>query len=144
MAPRRRVSAALGAQDHLELRCGLMFRRFWGRHRTEAEHLEHLAGVWRVHGARIAADHRPGRRPWGWWMFEAGEEMPAWPDSQPQRLVELGAVGTGELVELAAIADRFVAQHPPPYLDVPGQVEDGNVARAALGLPAAVVEVLPR
>lgn len=38
----------------------------------------------------------PGQRPWSWWAWEAGEEMPATPAAQRSRLKALGVLAPWE------------------------------------------------
>ena len=49
------------------------------------------------------AEHRSCARPWGWWAFEAGEEMPLKRDEETLRLAEFGELTD---VELAALRER--------------------------------------
>ena len=65
---------------------------------------EDLELGWRYRGERIMEDHRgrPGTRPWGWWVFEVGEDPP------PRALEAVRLAELGELTreELAALRER--------------------------------------
>lgn len=61
---------------------------------------------WGIHGERTLGEgHGDGRRPWGWWSFEAGEEPPE-PRDEPVRLAGLGELTDAELVALREAADE--------------------------------------
>lgn len=137
-APRRYARAS--SDDLFELRIGLVFRRFWERRESERAHVERLGRVWHRHGPALMEDYRPGRRPWGWWRFEAQVDPPS-AGEEVERLVELDALREDELQHLVDAGDRFQLRYPPPYLDVPQTVHDGNVAREALGMAEVQVEV---
>lgn len=66
---------------------------------------EELRLGWLYHGRSLMDDYRgpPGTRPWGWWRFEAGEELPAGQDAQARRLAELGELTE---YERAALQER--------------------------------------
>ena len=57
--------------------------------------------AWFDHRDELMTDHVPGRRPWGWWKFEApkprDETM-----SQAAQLIALGVVGNQERREIEA------------------------------------------
>ena len=62
---------------------------------------EDLEVAWRHHRDELLRRHagRDGRRPWGWWEFEAGEEQPRG-DDETVRLAELGELTDAELAAL--------------------------------------------
>jgi hypothetical protein len=62
---------------------------------------EVLELIWERDGERLMADHagRPGWRPWGYWRFVLGEEMPRG-DAEAVRLAELGDLRDEELAAL--------------------------------------------
>jgi hypothetical protein len=68
---------------------------------TEAQ----LKRGWTMFRPKLMPRHHYGRpsRPWGWWVFEAGEDKPRRFDAEALRLAELG-----ELLddELAAVRER--------------------------------------
>lgn len=85
-------TVALGSDVHLALAIGP----------TEGDGLtlEDLRIGWRYHGDGVCAEHRSCARPWGWWQFEAGEEMPLKRDEETLRLAELGELTDAELAAL--------------------------------------------
>jgi hypothetical protein len=69
---------------------------------------------WRLHGARLLSNTRQHcYRPWGWWVFEVGEDPPPTGEREV-RLAELEELTDEELAELA---------------------EEANVARTRVGTP---------
>ncbi len=60
---------------------------------------EELRLAWEAYGGVVTLNC-PGTRPWGWWRFEVGEDLP---ENEPVRLAELGLLGDDEI---AAIAER--------------------------------------
>jgi hypothetical protein len=85
-----------------------------GEDYTDAE----LAAAWQVYGDEImdwkAAG--PPSRPWGWWVFEAGEEPPA-ADAEPVRLAELGMLTASELASAAESANEAKARQKLGYAE---------------------------
>ena len=74
---------------------------------------EDLAVGWRIHGAEIMAgwQRQHGSRPWGWWVFEKGEEPPPRePGANEIRLAELGELTEEECAALAKRAAEARAQ----------------------------------
>ena len=60
--------------------------------------------AWEIHGAKImeGRELRHGSRPWGWWVFEKGEEPPPLePGANEIRLAELGELSEEEIADLA-------------------------------------------
>lgn len=45
----------------------------------------------------LLAAHRPGQRPWAWWVFDSGREMPR---DQPRVLRRLGLLNAAEQEEM--------------------------------------------
>jgi hypothetical protein len=63
---------------------------------------EQLELAWEAYGEdlRVFNPSRPGTRPWAYWKFEVGEDLP---DNEPVRLAELGLLRDDEV---AAISER--------------------------------------
>jgi len=62
---------------------------------------EQLAVAWLVEREVLMSHPRlPGTRPWGFWRFELGEEMPSRADAQAVRLAELGLLTADEFAGL--------------------------------------------
>jgi hypothetical protein len=77
---------------------------------------EDLEAAWSYFGEQIMGEAHPrpvGWRPWGWWVFEQGEDRPE-RDAEEVRLAELGELTDEEVAKLA---------------------EDANVARPRIGTP---------
>jgi hypothetical protein len=65
---------------------------------------EDLEFAWEIHGAKImeGRELRHGSRPWGWWVFEKGEEPPPLePGANEIRRAELGELSEEEIADLA-------------------------------------------
>jgi hypothetical protein len=56
--------------------------------------------AWEQHRARILGHYRRGRRPWGWWQFEAGELRYPGYDREQAVLFEAGLLAPEERAEL--------------------------------------------
>jgi hypothetical protein len=72
--------------------------------------VEQLEVAWEVERDSLM-DHcrrnpNPGWRSWGWWQFEAGEEMPRGRDAETLRLAELGELRDDELAALQERANE--------------------------------------
>jgi len=124
LMPRPRRSAGkrveFGFDLHLELTIG-----------PSTHSLEELELGWRCHGNEVMEDYvgPPGTRPWGWWAFEAGEELPRerW-NSEAGRLENRGAE-TVRLAELGELTDSELA----------ALRERANEARLRIGTPREVL-----
>jgi len=106
--------------------------------------VEELGVAWELHGARLMADYNgpPGTRPWAWWTFNLGEEMPqgGW-DAEAIRLAELGELRPDEL---AALHER--ANEAKTRIGTPGELlSDGkSLDRRRVELYERVEEALGR
>ncbi len=83
--PRGGVSAELDPDDWFTLLIGPI---------ESSPSNEELEQVWRVHRDTIMGDEPVGGRqsmPWGWWVFEQGEDPPGY-GAERARLIELGVI----------------------------------------------------
>ena len=65
---------------------------------------EDLEVGWRIHGAKLMQgwEFRDASRPWGWWVFEQGEDPPPLePGAKELRLAQLGEITDDECAALA-------------------------------------------
>ena len=60
---------------------------------------EQLEAAWHHHGEQLVRAYAgpPGTRPWCWWRYVAGIEMPATKEAEAERLAELGELSPTEL-----------------------------------------------
>ena len=63
---------------------------------------EELRLAWEAYGEDITL-RSPGTRPWAWWRFELGEDLP---DNEPVRLAELGLLRDDEIAAIVERADE--------------------------------------
>lgn len=78
-----------------------------------------------------------GERPWGWWEFDAGEEMPS-DIADTRRLVELGALAREELADVNRLGEESLAAQVAGTIasvSVPTVVRRAQVVRRAPELP---------
>ena len=103
---------------HVELDGGLEISLLIGRTDFDDVSDEQLEVGWQVYGERLMGYGRiVGTRPWGYWVFELGEDMPRGGcDKQTMRLAEQLTPD-----ELAALRER------------------ANEARLRIGTPAEVL-----
>jgi hypothetical protein len=115
---------------------------------------EELAVGWQLHRDRIMGQwftppSRAGCRPWGYWRFEVGEDMPRgdWRShavedrqAEPLRLAELGLLTAGEV---AAFCER--ANEARLRIGTPGErfSHVTPVDQLDVALYAAILERLP-
>lgn len=68
---------------------------------------EDLRLAWHYHRGKLVDEYSGplGSRPWGWWAFEAGEEMPC-REVEPLRLAELGELRPEEVAALRERANE--------------------------------------
>jgi hypothetical protein len=82
-------------------------------------------------------ESRVGERPWGWWQFQAKEEMPA-PWDEVQRLLEIGVMDAEEIEKVIALGVEVVTEQEAGRVGhsaVPNTVRNANLALAFLGRP---------
>jgi hypothetical protein len=109
---------------------------------TEGELTEdELELAWEAFGRedlRVFNPGCPGTRPWAYWKFELGEDLP---DNEPVRLAELGLL---RVDEIAAIAER--ANEARMRVDTPAEHygPDCHPDRDAVELHEAVKRALGR
>jgi hypothetical protein len=53
--------------------------------------------AWFAHRDHLMADAGEGKRPVGWWAFEAGEPQPRSRGAEAARLAQLGELAEGEI-----------------------------------------------
>jgi hypothetical protein len=99
---------------------------------TDAE----LEAGWAAYGDEIMENWKAGgppSRPWGYWVFELGEEMPAY-DDETVRLAELGELTDFEVAALAEDANEAKARRDHGYAEwqVHHGVERGDQRRIDL------------
>jgi hypothetical protein len=93
--------------------------------------------LWFVHRDRLLELFgRPGRKPLGWWKYEAPELGLTWPgyDHERSALYEVGLLTSTEVAELTAMWRRefMRAQSPDFFLALgPDQILRGQAAREA-------------
>ena len=87
-----------------------------------------------------------GRRPWGWWAFEAGAPRYPGRDIERSTLFEAGLLGAEEAAELLAFwREEFDRAHGPDFFHCgSGKILRGEAARHAhfkwADIPPALVE----
>jgi hypothetical protein len=102
---------------------------------------EELEIGWRIHGAELMGYHRiGGTRPWGWWVFEAGENKPrGGPEVETVRLAERGAI-TDE--ELAALREQ--ANEAKLRIGTPAERISGGNSETGISVDRQCVELFQR
>jgi len=99
-----------------------------------------LEVAWASVGHRLMEEHaQVGWRPWGWWVFEAGEDQPPDKESEAVRLAELAVLTADEVAALAERANEARMGHGTPR----ERISDGDsVDLAAVELFEAVERAL--
>jgi hypothetical protein len=88
---------------------------------------------------------RVGERPWGWWRFEAGEQMPA-PWDEVQRLLELDVIDAEEVERVIAIGAEVGTEQEAgrvAHSAVPDAVRNANACLKHLGRPLLSEDAFP-
>lgn len=109
--------------------------------------LARLEAVWRDLGSEAEATVRwggrqPGRRSWGWWVFDVGEEPPDRSTGQAERLLELGELDDAEIGALLDDGDTAAALAPFTGDSIPPAVQIAQAVRRKLGLQPLTVETV--
>jgi hypothetical protein len=106
---------------------------------------EHFRAAWERHRDRILAGYRRGRRPQGWWRFEAPFPYPGYA-KEPVALLAAGVLTEQESAELIAFwREQFERGWQPHFFhcDGPGRIFHGSIGRrkhfAWAGIPAELV-----
>jgi hypothetical protein len=109
--PRRRRTARRGLVsefDLLDFAIGpqrVHFQQF-----SDEEVLAAAEVAWPRWREQVMANQQPGRRGWGWWMFEAREP---WPRglAEIERLLELGELDDAEQDAIVAHGEEQIARY---------------------------------
>jgi hypothetical protein len=86
----------------------------WDAFDTEEE----AGAAWAQHRERIL-EHYPGRRPMGWWHFEAGDLRYPGYDRERSTLYETGLLGEAERAELVGGGSNLSGRRRPTFGSVP-------------------------
>jgi hypothetical protein len=97
-----------------------------------------VCAAWNQHRAQILSYYRNGRRPWGWWAFEAGDLRFPGHDRERSMLYEAGLLAEEERAELVAHwRARFVQAQQPGFMFCMGFARPGDKTATWLkGAPA--------
>src|SRR5262245_825475 len=140
-SPLRRSRRVLSHDEELELWLGP------GHRPSTFRDAEHARQAWMVNRDRImAAWARNGRRPQGWWAFEASIEFPGH-DRETSTLFQAGLLAEEEAAELVAgwrAQFQRAQQSDFFFCEGPGQFFCGAAARSRhyreIDIPASLVQ----
>jgi hypothetical protein len=142
----RRRRGVEAAAPSVEMRLGLEFG-FGPGPLIELDD-EELAEGWRLYGDAIMEEwgRTHASRPWGWWVFEQGEDPPELaPGAKEIQLAELGELTAEEIEEIAerAVEARAVIESGIKSYVATGRGGPINFEQEAVDLWDRVQELLP-